>query len=174
MCQLPTNAASLLGADFLEEAGAIISFESSKLIRKRKSRTRKRDDATEERAALKSSRRVKTSASPKTLSRRQGKGMNRPQPTPRSEALTPQGRSWLVKANDNIVLAPRCRQVVQGRPEMEGEQNLPPLVVVEPVQIPIQAIFPARALTHIEPSARQSSQVTSQASPKVIRRADRA
>jgi len=57
---------------------------------------------------------------------------------------------------------------------MEGEQNLPPLVVVEPAKIPIEGIFPARALTHIESSARQSSQVTSQASPKIIRRADRA
>ena len=55
---------------------------------------------------------------------------------------------------------------------MEGDQSLPPLVVVEPVQIPIEEIFPARALTHIEPSARQSSQMTSQASPNAIRRAD--
>ena len=56
-----------------------------------------------------------------------------------------------------------------------GRRTEPPtLVVVEPVQIPIEGIFPARALTHIEPSARQSSQVTSQASPDAIRRADRA
>ena len=45
---------------------------------------------------------------------------------------------------------------------------------MEPVQIPIERIFPARALTHIEPSARQSSQAMLQASPNAIRRADRA
>ena len=55
-----------------------------------------------------------------------------------------------------------------------GRAEPPPLVVVEPVQIPIEGIFPALALTHIEPSTRQSSQMTSQASPNVIRHADRA
>ena len=55
----------------------------------------------------------------------------------------------------------RRRQVVQGRLELEGEQSLPPLVIVERAQIPIRGILPARALSHIEPSARQSTQLTS-------------
>jgi len=53
---------------------------------------------------------------------------------------------------------------------MGGEQSLPPLVVLEPVQIPIEGKFPARALTPLEPSARQSSHVTSQDSPNIIQR----
>jgi len=51
---------------------------------------------------------------------------------------------------------------------MVGEQSLPPLVILAQVQIPIEGKFPARALTLIEPSARQSSHVTSQASPNII------
>jgi hypothetical protein len=39
--------------------------------------------------------------------------------------------------------------VVQGRLETESKQNLPPLVVVEPVQIPIEGILPARAFTRV-------------------------
>jgi hypothetical protein len=79
-----------------------------------------------------------------------------------------------MKASENIILAPRCRQVVQGRLELESEQSLPPLVIVEPVQIPIEGIFTALALTRVEPSARQSSPVKSQAGGKVPQRADRA
>ena len=83
VCQLPTDAAGLLGADFLEGAGAIISFESSELLITHRNRaptsatTRPRNVRR-----LQSSRRVKRSTSPKPLSRRRGKGTNKPQPTP--------------------------------------------------------------------------------------------
>jgi hypothetical protein len=63
--------------------------------------------------------------------------------------------------------------IVQGRLELEWA-NTPPLVIVEPLQIPIEGIFPTIALIRIEPSARQSSQMTSQASLNVIPRADHA
>jgi hypothetical protein len=55
---------------------------------------------------------------------------------------------------------------------MGSDQNLPPLVVVEPAQIPIEGIFPARALSRVEPSARQSSPVNSKAAGKVKPLAD--
>ena len=58
------------------------------------------------------------------------------------------------RKRENIVLAPRCRQGLQGRLELESEQSLPILVIVEPIQILIERIFPARALTRIEPSAQ--------------------
>jgi len=65
--------------------------------------------------------------------------------SPRNEEPTSQSQTGLVKANENIVLAPRCRQVAVARLETE-EQNLPPLVYVEPAQIPIEGIFPAHSL----------------------------
>jgi hypothetical protein len=43
-----------------------------------------------------------------------------------------------------------------GRLEAEKEQSLAPLVCIEPVQIPIEGIFPACALSRVEQSARQS------------------
>jgi len=63
--------------------------------------------------------------------------------------------------------------IEQGRLELEGEHSLPPLVVVEPAQIPIEGIFPA-PLIRIEPSARQSTELTSPVSSSVDQRADRA
>jgi len=126
VCQLPTDAAGLQCADFLEEAGAIISFESSELLIPHGNRDRrKRDDATKERATHTVFTEGKEERIPQTP---QQEARQRDELAPantRSEALRPQGRSWLVKANENIVLLPRCRQVVQGRLEMEGEQSLP-------------------------------------------------
>ena len=126
VCQLPTDAAGLLGADFLEEAGAIISFESRELlIPHRKRDPHERDDATEERAALTVFTEGKEEHIHQTPQQEARQRDEQTPANPRSEAPTPQGRSWLVKANENIVLAPRCRQVVQGRLEMEGDQSLP-------------------------------------------------
>jgi hypothetical protein len=51
---------------------------------------------------------------------------------------------------------------VTGKLETERGQELPPLVCVGPVQIPIEGIFPARALTRVNLNAHQSSHVTSQ------------
>jgi len=66
--------------------------------------------------------------------------------SPKIEEPTSQGRTWLVKALENVVLAPRCKQVVAARLKTEKAQNLPPLVYVEPAQIQIEGIFPARTL----------------------------
>ena len=126
MCQLPTDAAGLLGTDFLERVGTIISFESSELlIPHRKHDPRTRDDATQEHALLAVFTVGKEERIPQTPQQEARQRDEQDPANPRSEALTPQGRSWLVKANENIVLLPRCRQVVQGRLEMEGEQSLP-------------------------------------------------
>ena len=126
MCQLPTDAAGLLGADFLEEAGTIISFESSELlIPHRKHDPRTRDDATQEHALLAVFTVGKEERIPQTPQQEAWQKDEQEPANPRSEAPTPQGRSWLVKANENIVLAPWCRKVLQGRLEMEDEQSLP-------------------------------------------------
>ena len=79
---------------------------------------------------------------------------------------------WLVKATENIVLASRCRQVAVARLETEKEQNLPPVVYVEPTQIPTEVIFPARTHSRVNPSTRQASQQTSQCDDTVTRSAN--
>ena len=71
-------------------------------------------------------------------------------------------RRCSVKAKENIVVAPRCRQIVLGRLESEKEQSLARLVCVEPTQIPINGILPARVLSRIESSTHEPSRVTSQ------------
>jgi len=90
------------------------------------------------------------------------------------ETKASQNSSWLVRARQDIILAPCCRQVVMARLESEKEQKLPSLVCIEPVQIPVQGIFPARALSWIGQSARQSRELTSQQDRKVVGSADSA
>ena len=70
--------------------------------------------------------------------------------SPHRKATTAQNATWLVKAKENITIAPRCRQIVTGIVEAGKEQKLPPLVCIEPVQIPIEGILPARALSRVE------------------------
>jgi len=77
-----------------------------------------------------------------------------------TEKPTSQSRTCLMKGHENIVLAPRCQQGAVARLETEKEQNLPPLVYVEPAQIPIEGIFKTQTLCRENPSTRQSSQLT--------------
>ena len=65
-----------------------------------------------------------------------------------------------MKALENVVLAPWCKQVAVARLETEKEQNIPPLVYVEPAKIPIEGVFPALTLCRVIPITRQSSQLT--------------
>ena len=81
---------------------------------------------------------------------------------------------WFFRARQDIILAPRCRQVVTARLESEMEQKLPSLVCIEPAQIPIEGIFPARALSWVGHSVRQSRELTSQQDREVVRSADSA
>ena len=143
VCQLPTDAVGLIGADFLEEEGAIVSFESCELLFPHgRYDPRPRDNELEERTALTVFTKGKKESSLQPLQQETRQKVERISSSPPCEAPTPQGRSWLVKASENIVLAPRCRHAVQGRLELGGGQSIPPLVVVEPVQIPIQGFFP--------------------------------
>ena len=87
------------------------------------------------------------------MRRTEGRKNERVLANPQTEEPTSQSRTWLVKAHENIVLAPRCKQITMARLEME-EQNLPPLVHVEPAQIPIGGMFPARTLSRVNPSTR--------------------
>ena len=76
--------------------------------------------------------------------------------------------AWLVKAKDNITMAPRS-QVVISNLELAQKQGPPPLVCIDPAQIPIEGVLPARALTRVEYSPNKTSRMTSRADQKAAR-----
>jgi len=78
-----------------------------------------------------------------------------------SETITNSREAWLVRAKENVVVAPRCRQIIVGRLESEKGESLLSLVCVEPAQLPVEGILPARALSRVmsgvtEPSGTQA------------------
>jgi hypothetical protein len=76
---------------------------------------------------------------------------------PRPENKTDKSMSWLVRATENVKIAPRCRHTVLGRLESGKEQNLPPLICVEPAQVPIEGIHSARGLARVQSKATTPS-----------------
>jgi len=76
---------------------------------------------------------------------------------------TTQCSTWLIKAGENITMAPRCRQVVIAKLELEGKEQPPSLVSVEPALSPIGVVLPARALTRVGSGVCKSLPATSQA-----------
>jgi hypothetical protein len=107
------------------------------------------------------------------LSVRWGKGEGRPtqstgdaasevQPSAglRPEKVIEQNRTRLVRADENITVAPTCLQIVFGRLESE-EHSLPLLICVEPAQIPIEEKLPARALSGVKSGAHEPSRAKS-------------
>jgi len=144
---LRTEAAGLLGTDCLEERGAHIHFENGDMSFN--------DAAPDSRAygVVNRECRVltiftsgKEGHSPQLMLRTEERRDEHVSNSPRNEKPTSQSQTWLVKASENNVLAPRCGQVAVARLETEKEQNLPPFVYVELGQIPIEGIFPARTL----------------------------
>jgi len=65
---------------------------------------------------------------------------------PRAELTTLPDKSWLVRAEKNVTVPPRCRKIIVGALESGRDQDLPPLVCVEPAHIPIEGVVPARGL----------------------------
>jgi len=65
---------------------------------------------------------------------------------------------WLVRSAENVTIKPRCRQIVTGTLEGKKGQSFPSLVCVEPAQIPIHGILPARVITRVGLSITQPEQ----------------
>ena len=82
----------------------------------------------------------------------------------RPEEINQQSSTRFVRAKENIFVGPRFRQIFVRRLESEKEQSLPPLVCVEPAQIPIQGILPVRALSQVKSNAQEPSLAKSQPS----------
>jgi hypothetical protein len=137
VCPLPTDAAGLLGTDFLE-VGAVIDFEC---------RTMSLADINTVpqvysvppagHTALTVFAEGKAGRNPPLCQSKARRTDEQLSAGLCPEITTQQSESWLVRATENITIAPRCRQIVLGRLESEKEQSLPPLVCVEPAQIPI-------------------------------------
>jgi hypothetical protein len=145
--------------DFLIESGAVVDLECNKMSFTDSSRVPTASSETlVEQTALTVFKEGKEghSPQPKQLEAQSNKRQSIANNCP--EKTTTQSRTWLVKAKENITMAPWSRQVVIGKLEFEEEQNPPTLVCVEPVPIPIEGILPARALTRVGPSARMTSQ----------------
>jgi hypothetical protein len=52
----------------------------------------------------------------------------------------------------------------RGKLEVGKEKSLPPLVCVEPIEIPIEGVLPARALSRVRPKVHESPRVKPQPS----------
>jgi len=63
-----------------------------------------------------------------------------------------------VRATENITLAPRCRQAVTAKIELEKRRSLPSLVCVEPAILPLEGILPAHVLSRVGTSVHETSQ----------------
>jgi len=82
------------------------------------------------------------------------------------------GLIWLVRARLDNIYAPRCRQFVTAKLESEKNQSLRDLVCIEPVQITIERIFPARAISWVGHNAQRSGELTSYQDREVDRSAE--
>jgi hypothetical protein len=63
-----------------------------------------------------------------------------------------------MRETENITLAPRCRQVVTAKVELEKGRSLLSLVCVESAIIPLEGILPARVLLQVGTGAHETSQ----------------
>ena len=163
VCPLPTETAGLLGTDFMEEAGAVIDFKGSKMSFSDTGKaSRAHSDPSTERTALTIFLRGKDGHSPQLEKKVAWQTDEQLPASPHREKIAPQNRIWLVKAKENITLPPRCSKIVAEKLEIGKKQTLPPLVCMEPAQIHVEGIFPARTPTRFGTSAHPTFQVTSQ------------
>ena len=126
VCTLPTEAAGLLGTDFMEKVGAEINFGGGKMsFNSTEKIPRIRSIMPTEQVALTVFSEGKEGRNPKATQRREIRIEKQVTTSPRPEVPISQDESWLVKATENITMAPRCRLVVLGRLEAGREQRFP-------------------------------------------------
>ena len=158
VCSLPTEAAGLLGTDFLIEHGAAMNLHCNKMSLDVSLSARASSESPTECTALTVFTKGKEGHSPQPSPKRVRRKDEQFPATPPQERSPMQARTWIVIAKENITLAPRCRQVVIAKLEFEKEKEPPTLVCIEPAQIPVEGIFPARALTRVGSSIHESPQ----------------
>jgi hypothetical protein len=164
VCPLHTEAADLIGTDFLTKYGAIMDLHHNKIdFAGDKSTPRMCNKTSAECTALTIFTRGKEEHSPQPSPQRTRRKDGQFPAGPPRERDPVQNRMWLVKAKENITLAPRCQPVVLAKLEFQKEREPPSLVCIEPAKIPVEGIFPARALTRVGTNVLESSHATARA-----------
>jgi len=132
VCSLPTEAAGLLGTNFLEKLGAVIDFEKGKMSLADIGRApREYSVSPAKYIAHTVFTGGKAGRSP-LLSQQETRHIDKQLSAGlHSKTITNCRKSWLVRAKENVVVAPRCRQVIVGRLETEKGECLPPLICVQ-------------------------------------------
>jgi len=159
----PTEAAGMIGTDFLERTGFEINIECGRMALPAVGEPHfANSDSQGKRVALTVFSEVQVGRSIRPTGQKKLHLHEEPSKIPRFETNTDCCRSWLIRTTEDITVAPRCRQIATGRLEIEKGESLTSLVCVEPALIPIQGVLPARVLTRVETVTPPSSKLTSQ------------
>jgi len=163
VCSLATEAAGLLGTDFLEKFGAVIQFE------KRKMSLFDIGRAPQEYRISPANYTAYTVLTGDKAGRSPLLGQQKTRHIDEqlsaglhSNTITNCRKSWLIRAKENVVVASRCRQIIVGRLETEKGECLPPLICLEPDQLPLEGILPASALSRVNSGAPETSRTQAQ------------
>jgi len=126
VCALPAEAVGLLGTDFFENAGAVIVFECSQFSLSGICIVPHVLSVPHAgHAALTIFTESKAGCSSQLSQKEARRAPDQVPAGPHPEVTRQQGNSWPVRARENIVLAPRYRQVAVRKLESEKEQSLP-------------------------------------------------
>ena len=113
VCELPTDTAGLLGTDFMRETGTVIDFECGKMsFTGIGAVPRARSGSPTGHAALTVFMEGKERHSPQPNQKEAWKVDAQLSASSKRETKACQNRLWLVRARQDTILAPRCRQVV--------------------------------------------------------------
>jgi hypothetical protein len=125
-CTLPTEVAGLLGTDFLNKTRAEIDLECGKVTLTSIDDAPRVYSVTHTKSAVLTvftGEKANRSLQPTRIEETR---LDEQHPAyPRSEMATPRSKSWLVRATENITVAPRCRQVVVAKIGLEKGQKPP-------------------------------------------------
>jgi len=161
VCTLPTKAAGLLGTDFLDRLGARIDFECGQMtLTGIRVVLHVHCIPSTEHVALTAFSEGKEGCSPQPKKCEAGHMDEQLPAHPRTELTTLPDKSWIVRSAQNVTMPPRCRQIIVGALEAERDQDLPPLVCVEPAHIPT-GVVPARGLSRVDTRVNEHPRIMS-------------
>jgi hypothetical protein len=167
VCKLPTNAAGILGINFLLPRIAKSNLEDRTLTlhtgQNFDSAPGVQQDSLEESysrsegnemailtalsdSAPKDSRVVISGRKEVTREIPEDKGSLRKHKMP-NEIVLNESEAWLVQSKESVTLNPRCRHIIHGTLDIGKHSFSTGLLCVESVQIPIEGVYAARVLT---------------------------
>jgi hypothetical protein len=123
VCEFPTDTAGLLGTDFMQETGAVIDFECGKMsLTAIGAVPPARSGSPTGHAALTVFTHGTEGHSPQPNLKEPWQVDAQLSASSKRETKASQDRSWFVRARQDIILAPTCRQVVTAKLESGKEQ----------------------------------------------------